>query len=338
MSTNLSFWLGSYSAPQDSSVYECAFDPDSGFRILRAYTGFINPSYVLPHPSFPVLYSVEETQSGAVHAWRMDPEGLSHLSGAPTGGADPCHLSIWKGHLFAANYSSGSVAVFSLGEDGAILERTDLKAHAGQGPNPARQEGPHAHCCFPWGSFLCVCDLGLDTVFLYGLEQGKLTECSRFRAPAGSGPRHLAAHPAYPSLLYCVTELSGELLVLQKEENSLRLLRRVSMVPDDFRGANTAAAIHFTEDGRTLMISHRGLDAIAVFPVDASGQPGDPVLSPCIREPRDFMVAGNSVLVGSQKDHELRAYRLEGARLTETPWHLPVHSPVCFQPRTPECI
>ena len=331
MSTNLSFWLGSYAVPRDSGVYECVYNPDSGFQILRAHTGFTNPSYVLPHPSLPVLYTVEETQSGAVHAWRISPEGLSLLSGAETGGADPCHLSIWKGHLFAANYSSGSIAVFSLGEAGEIRERTDLTIHAGQGPNPIRQEGPHAHCGFPWEDFLCVCDLGLDSVFLYDLEQGKLVERTRFRTPAGSGPRHLAAHPAYPSLLYCVTELTGELLVLQKEAESLRLLRRIPMVPADYRGNNTAAAIHFTEDGSALLISHRGLDAIAVCPIDPQGLPGAPVLSPCVREPRDFLIAGDLVLAGSQKDHEVRAYRLTGTCLAETPWRLPVHCPVCFQ-------
>ena len=103
------------------------------------------------------------------------------------------------------------------------------------------------------------------------------------------------------------------------------------MVPDNFDGLNTAAAIHFTEDGRSLLVSHRGLDAIAVFPIDARGLPGEPVLSPCVREPRDFMIAGEYVLAGSQKDHVLRAYRLDGTRLAETPWQLPVHSPVCFQ-------
>ena len=332
MSKDISFWLGSYSAPQDSGVYACAFHPDTGFRILRGYPGFTNPSYILPHPSLPVLYSAEETQNGAVHAWRVDPDGISRLGGEATGGADPCHLSLWQDHLFAANYSSGSFAVFSLGGAGEIRERTDLKIHAGHGPNPTRQEGPHAHCCFPWQDFLCVCDLGLDAIFLYGLEEGKLVERTRFQAPAGSGPRHLAAHPAFPSLLYCVTELTGELLVLQPEGAELRLLRRIPMVPDNFDGLNTAAAIHFTENGQSLLVSHRGLDAIAVFPIDARGLPGEPVLSPCVREPRDFMIAGEYVLAGSQKDHVLRAYRLNGTRLAETPWQLPVHSPVCFQP------
>ena len=105
------------------------------------------------------------------------------------------------------------------------------------------------------------------------------------------------------------------------------------MVPADFRGVNTAAAIHFTGDGRVLLISHRGLDTIAVFPVNADGLPGDPALFPCVREPRDFLITGNHVLAGSQKDHEIRAYRLEVSRLMETPWRLPVHCPVCFQPK-----
>ena len=104
------------------------------------------------------------------------------------------------------------------------------------------------------------------------------SQASENEAPAGSGPRHLAAHPAFPSLLYCVTELTGELLVLQPEGAELRLLRRIPMVPDNFDGLNTAAAIHFTENGQSLLVSHRGLDAIAVFPIDARGLPGERVV------------------------------------------------------------
>ena len=330
------FWLGNYARPEEAGVLRCAWDPDRGLEVLSRFTGFLNPSFLILHPRRPVLYTVEETAEGAVCAWDLQTGAPVLLSRFPSGGADPCHLALspdarW---LYAANYTGGSAACFALDEAGRITARTDLVQHEGHGPRADRQEKAHVHFAYPCGSRVLFCDLGQDLIFVYRNEEGRLREEARLSAPAGQGPRHLAVSPVFPDLLYCVTELAGTVLTFRGSlEGGYTLIGERSTLPEgDFPG-NTAAAIHLSPDGRTLMVSHRGLDSIAVLPLDAEGLPGEPVLSPCVRIPRDFLpIGGEDVLVASQQDGVLQAYRLRNARLTPLPWRLESPSPVCLQP------
>lgn len=331
----LSFWIGSYATPEQEGVIRCGFSPETGFETEAAFSGLTNPSYILEHPAFPVLYTVEEQEEGAVCAWEAGREALRLLARFPAGGADPCYLSLsadgqW---LYTANYTGGSIACFRLDDSGIPVERSDLRRHSGYGPRKDRQEAAHAHCAFPWRDRLLVCDLGTDEIVIYRNSQGKLEECGRLRAPAGSGPRHLASHPAHPGLLYCVTELASTVLVWKENgADGFELIREAPMLPADYSGENTAAAIRFTEDGSRLLVSHRGLDSIAVMPVGADGIPGRPLLSPCVRWPRDFAVAGDTVLAASQFDGEVRAYRLRENLLEDTGMAVRAQAPVCLQP------
>ena len=330
-----SFWISSYATPEQEGLIRCRFSPYTGFETAAACRGLNNPSYVLEHPSLPVLYTVEELAEGAVCAWETGENSLRLLARILTGGADPCHLSLSRDGrwLYAANYSGGSVACFRLDDAGIPAERTDLRRHRGSGPRADRQEAAHAHCGFPWKGRLLVCDLGTDEIVAYENRGGILTERGRLAAPAGSGPRHLTAHPAYPDLLYCVTELSGSVLVWR--ENGADLPEKageIPMVPEGRADGNTAAAMRFTEDGSRLLVSHRGLDVIAVMPVGADGMPGKPVLSPCVRCPRDFAVTGDMVLAASQADGVVRAYRLREDRLEDTGMMIRAQAPVCIQP------
>ena len=333
------FWAGSYAAPAEEGLLRCAYDPDRGFSVTAGYRGLTNPSFFVFHPRLPVLYTVEETGEGAVCAWHVSGEGLRLLSRLPSGGADPCHLALsadgaW---LYAANYTGGSAACFALGPEGALTERTDLRQHHGRGPNPLRQEAAHVHCAFPEGDRLLLCDLGLDALFVYQNVGGHLEEAARVPVPAGQGPRHLAAVPAFPALRYCVTELGAAVLVFREDPaGDLSLMAvRPALPPEALAPAaaadNTAAAIHPAADGKHLLVSHRGLDAIAVLPLDDRGLPGEAVLSPCVRTPRDFLPLRQDVLVASQRDGVIRAYRLAGQRLTPLSWEMPAPCPVCLQ-------
>ena len=74
-----------------------------------------------------------------------------------------------------------------------------------------------------WDEVL-VCDLGLDTVYVYEFDRKsrKLANTTRnIHLPAGSGPRHLAFHDAHPGMLYVLTEMANTIFVYEyKEEYS----------------------------------------------------------------------------------------------------------------------
>lgn len=327
------FLTGSYADRQETGVCRVSFDPAVGFAIEKAGSGYANPSFVLSHPNGKRFYAVRETGDGAVV--EGDTDTLAPLPGEfSTGGDSPCHLSLSTDlkRLVAANYMSGSLAAFALDGEGRILRRTDLVRHEGRGPNPDRQERAHAHFSMEWEGALLACDLGTDAIVLYQDEGGLLRETGRVAMPAGSGPRHLAASALYPDRLYCVAELAGRVYELTKTEGGYEVASSVSILPEGYAGANTAAAIRFTEDGRLLLASNRGHDSIAVIPVDEHGGLGAPVISRCVAEPRDFAVVGDWVLAASQRDSVIRAYRLdrESLCLEDAGMGLELGHPVCL--------
>jgi 6-phosphogluconolactonase len=83
-------------------------------------------------------------------------------------------------YLLAASYTSGNFQVFRIAGDGSIGTMTDnfQSVGNGTGPNPARQEGPHAHQILNdfAGHHVFGVDLGADKVNVWNLDltSGKL--------------------------------------------------------------------------------------------------------------------------------------------------------------------
>ena len=172
---------------------------------------------------------------------------LEMVKEMPSGGADPCHLSLdgRENFLMTANYTSGSLAVFALDEQGHLQERCDFHQHTprrtdetqGQGNsqqsrkaknqqgnpfkvNQLRQEGPHVHFSEEAGELLWSTDLGLDQVFGYQIdyEQKKLTDTGiRLQLPDGYGPRHLAFWHEDMAVIYVLCELSNRIVVFAEK-------------------------------------------------------------------------------------------------------------------------
>ena len=215
-------------------------------------------------------YWVEEHAKGRLIVTDREERLLASLS---SGGDDPCHVAIDPAgrHLAVANYTSGTVAIYRVGRNG-IPAAPVIRQHRGQGPNPLRQRGPHAH----WvgfsadGRFLHSVDLGADAIFLHPLR-GAGEPGIAWRAPAGSGPRHLVRHPARP-IAYVVTELGNELLTLRAlRDGRFVTIRRQSLLPTGATGASYAAHIAIDRAARRLYVSNRGHDSIAVFALAGNG-------------------------------------------------------------------
>ena len=175
---------------------------------------------------------------------------LEMVKEMPSGGADPCHLSLdgRENFLMAANYTSGSLAVFALDEQGHLQERCDFHQHTprrtdetqeqgnsqqsrkAENPqgnpfkiDPLRQEGPHVHFSEEAGELLWSTDLGLDQVFGYQIdyEQKKLTDTGiHLQLPDGYGPRHLAFWHEDMAVIYVLCELSNRIVVFAEKRVS----------------------------------------------------------------------------------------------------------------------
>lgn len=293
-------FIGSFTSAGGLGIVAAAVDPGTGALTMTGVVdGVADPSYLaVGHTSAgPVLYAVSETTQGAVVAYDIagpEPRPL----GAPVTvrGQEPTHLSVAHGHLLTANYGSGSITALPLAADGTPRAATDVLRNEGSGPHPARQLGPHAHQVLPdpSGRWVLSVDLGTDSVRICSLDagSGKLTPHGQTALRPGTGPRHLAFHPA-GTHAYVLGELEPSVVVCRWDAATgvLAPLGTTALFPDA-AGAVSPSAPVVSHDGRHLWTAVRGPDTIAVLALDAAGERAELVTSvPCGgRWPRDLVL------------------------------------------------
>jgi 6-phosphogluconolactonase len=218
-----------------------------------------------------------------------------------------------------ANYGSGTVALFRLGDQlrGPVAQHQNK----GSGPDTERQEGPHAHWVgfTPDGSRLLCVDLGCDRVLSFAVdrERGALEPPTDFyRAPAGSGPRHLAFHPELP-LAYLVSELAATLTVLHLEPAGFRA-GNVLPLPSD--GETLGGAIAIDPAGTRLYATSRGHDSIAAYALDKTGEPAPIATVPSGgASPRHLCLTPQHLLCANEESGSVAVFRLDESRLPAKP-------------------
>jgi len=310
-------FVGSYTGDKGGDGEGIALlrrDPASGaLTSLGLAARTPSPSFLAQHPTLPILYAVNELESGTLSAFTVAPDGsLEPLSAQPTGGADPAHLAVTPdgGHVLVANYSSGSVSVHPLDSEGAPGERTDLLDLAGCGPDPDRQAGPHAHMVWLDRGDVLVADLGSDRVWRCRLDpiSGRLTLLPpAVVAKPGTGPRHLLV--AADRALLLVGELAGNLTWYRPSDGgSLELVGEV--VVSAVAGQNYPSEIVMGRDGRFVYVANRGPNTVSVLAWD--GEQATPVteISTDGDWPRHMILLGDHLYVTNQRSHSVTTFRI----------------------------
>jgi 6-phosphogluconolactonase len=270
--TSERIYVGSYTS-QPGGGDGIGFGPLEGIELAVTSA---DPSFLVRSADGRFLYATNELEKGRVSAFAIQADGaLEFLNDQPTDGAHPCHLAIDPSgkYLLSANYSSGSVAIHPIGDDGSLGTATQVLQREGTGPNKERQEGPHAHqVVFDHsGTYTFDVDLGSDTVYVSTLtDDGRLEEVDRLHIHPGAGPRHLVFHPMAVAA-YVINELDSTLSVCSYADGKLQVVQTVSTRPADSPGENFPAELLISYDGRHLYGSNRGDNTIAVFAVAADG-------------------------------------------------------------------
>ena len=285
-------YVGTYTFPgtapggthqsQAKGIYVFRMNPSDGGLTLLQVAEIANPSYLALDPTLHYLYSVNEMTAGAVSAYVINQANgrLTPLNTlVPTDGQDTTHLSVQPSgqYLFAASYTSGNFQVFRILGDGSIGTMTDnfQSVGNGTGPNPARQEGPHAHQIITDldGNHVFGVDLGADKVNVWNLDPGtgQLIANTVPFAPvaSGSGSRHMAFHPDRQHA-YVLSELASSVTVFNYDPVRAAFIwqQTISALPADFSGTNTAAEIRVHPSGRFLYTTNRGHDSVAMFEIE----------------------------------------------------------------------
>ena len=339
-----------------------AFDPATGaLRLLHETGGVENPSYLTPDPAGRTLYATSEVfgwHEGVATAWRIDPAtgALRYINQQPTRGSITAYAGFdrtgrW---LLVANYRMGedgvrpaqAIVVYPLEADGGIGPAAASVGHQGNGPDAARQEGPHPHCVLasPDNRHLLVADLGIDRIMVYRFDAatGALAPAPRPSAalPPGSGPRHLAFHPQ-GRFLYAINELANTIVAFAWDaaEGGLAPVQTVPTLPPGWQGESHCSDLQFSPDGRFLYGANRGHDSIVAFAVDeASGRLALAGHHPTLgRTPRQFTIdpSGRFLLIANQNGDAVVVLARDAANgtLSDTGERGAIGTPMCVKLR-----
>ncbi|WMD20370.1 lactonase family protein [Achromobacter seleniivolatilans] len=324
------------------SVFNYAQDTGA-LTLTQVVGGLLNPSYLLPHPALPVLYTVHgdsqevsalhrDTRSGALTPWRQQ----------TCEGRNPVHLALGPSgkYLMVSNHLSGTLAVLPLAADGAPAPVTQKVALTGD-PGPHRKEQPfakpHYNLMDPSGRYVVVPDKGLDRVFLFTLDDTGVSAepASVAAAREGSGPRHAVFHPT-GRWLYVANELDNTVAAYALEANALRPFQVLPTLPDTYTGNSRAAGIGMDAHGRHLYVSNRGDDSIAVYGVNGENGRLTPLQHAATggKTPRFFTLSpdGRYLFALNEESDTLVRFHVnaQDGTLVRDGYEVQIGSPVCM--------
>jgi 6-phosphogluconolactonase len=283
-------YVGTYTFPgtapggthqsQAKGIYVFRMNPNDGGLTPIQVVELPNPSYLALNQALSRLYCVNEMTNGAVSSFVINSTNgmLTFINMKATNGQDTTHLNVDSSgqYLLAASYTSGNFQVFQIASDGSIGNMTDnfQSIGNGTGPNPDRQEGPHAHQILNdfAGHHVFGVDLGADKVNVWNLDpSGKLVLNTVPFAPiaSGSGPRHMAFH-SDGKHAYVLSELASSVTVFDYDPVRAAFIwkQTISTLPPNFNGTNTTAEIRIHPNGRFLYNTNRGHNSVTMFEIE----------------------------------------------------------------------
>jgi len=212
--------------------------------------------------------------------------GLKRLNSLPGHDGQECwttHVSVHPNgrFIFGANYKDGSFVSFSLNSDGSLKQRTFLGTPGvgshGDQTSQHRQDGPHAHMIVtsPDPNFVIGMDLGADRIWTWSFNQstGEMKQFGRFKAPLGSGPRHIAFSPN-GTFAYVVDEIGRTVLVLAFKAGKFAQVQKLPSLDTDQQNdaSISAGEIRMHPSGKFVYVTNRNgpSNNIGVFAVDQS--------------------------------------------------------------------
>jgi 6-phosphogluconolactonase len=325
------FYVGT-SGAKAPGILRCVLDGKTGkISVPTVAAEAKSASYVALSPDAKFLYATAEGAEGAVAAYAVEGDKLRLLNTEASKGKGPTHLVVDAAgrNLVVVNYGSGSTTALPIKADGSFAPATSSIQHVGSGPNAGRQAGPHSHGVYfhPKNGRAYVADLGTDDIFIFKFdaEKGLLTpnKPKSGRVTAGEGPRHLAFHPS-GKFAYVNTEMGLNVVAFSVAGNGgLNQIQSLPTLPvgADKKGVSTAE-IFVRPNGKTLYVSNRGHDSIAVYTIAQDGKLtllqhmlGTPAT------PRGFGLSadGRWLVCAGQKSGTLNAYRIgQDGKLTDT--------------------
>ena len=298
------------------SLYVASFDKRGGIYHYEVNNNEITEKQFVPlnSPTYLIiedrkLYAVlRQNQNGESEmvSFDLDENGnLANMS-APTStkGTVGCHLAVDGERVLVAHYGSGS-----------LFATPDLRLKLSD------KSKMHFVGLTPDNKYFCVCDLGLDKIFLFDKELNLKSEVT---LKEGSGPRHICFDES-GKYAYCALELSSEVVSLEYADGKLKVC---SYAPTtDFKGENYPAAIRICGD--RVYVSNRGADDVALFAVKGGELSRVKNVSVRGKWPRDIFISQNTLISANQNSDNLTFFKMKDNDTLEFLTEIKVKAPLC---------
>ncbi len=335
---------------------------------VSGFSGISHPSYMAFNSDKSMLYTVQGQDSpGTVTAIRVEPgapeiattdlapedlteslpDTLTEVCTLPTGGEDPCHISVSDDDkfLFVSHYASGSLSVFTLNEEGIPEGEPQIIQDEGHGKDPVLQDGPHIRSAYVKEDQVYLVDTGLDVVDVYEPsedEPGQWEDSGlEFKMPGGSGPCHLVFNDdyMYPEV-YVLCAFSNQVLIWIKEHGTWRLADKWPTVSEEYEGENTAMTIK--SNAYMVFASNKGDNSIAVYRIiDYGFLERTQIIKSGGETPKDIALLDRYLVAANEDSDLLSVFKinLKDRTIQATDMKAEVPKPVCVAgyrvPETP---
>lgn len=345
----LYLFVGTYTSEKGSKgIYVYKFDKEKGLADSLSMVETANPSYMVLNNDGTHIYAVGESgDNSTISSFSFDKETgkMAHINTVASQGADPCYIEIDNSNnsVISANYSGGSISLFSIKNNGELSEANTVLQFSGSGADKTRQASSHLHSVrySPDKRFLFATDLGADKIYRYSSTESVFdgqpainkSDMVEFDTPEGMGPRHFDFHPS-SKYLYVLGELSGEIVVYDYISGDIT---QKQVVVSDSLQARGAGDIHVSPDGRFVYASNRLKgDGISIFSVNEDNGELEKIgYQDTGVHPRNFIISpdGRFMLVACKDDHVIEVYNIndETGLLSRLNNDIVVDSPVCLK-------
>ena len=262
-------FVGTLGSTPGIHVYAIGSEPWT----LIEFVACQEPVSLAIHPTGQWLYALNGIGEynglpiGSIESYQIDPQtGRLALLGRQTlslSSVMPRHLAIAPDgkKLIVSVHGGGMYNVLPISEDGRLARVRDIFKETGSGPRPGQERAHPQAVIFDSTGRAIATDLGCDRLTVFALEDGFRVQ-ARYEMPAGSGPRHLALHPA-GHLLYATHGLDGGLSGFAYDTLAGSIGRRLFEVPGEY-----AEALTMYPSGDFLFAAGRGTGGVTAWRIE----------------------------------------------------------------------
>ncbi len=378
-------------------IYTLAMDTETGALEMLHTLDVREPGVLAVSPDGKYLFSINELSKGlddcsvggGVTAMKIGEDGiLSIINQTSSLGSVPCYLDTdptgryvvtaihasdettsrlvrtENGFARHKTYDEAGIALFKVGENGALTPKDFLPIHFPGSANYYLKKPELAERGYPWDlpfskasiqmhayvhcaafideSLFFVTDHGTDMIYLCELDRE--LEIVRLvhieQTDLGMAPRHMVLHPSKP-YLYLTHEIEPTIGVFQYDKEK-RTFWRIQVADTYDRetaapGVNAGACdIHIRPDGKFLYVSDRNTSELAAYKIDDETGKVTRIQMYVLgkAKPRSIRVTpdGRFLVVGHQDADEIETLAIgQDGKLSPTGHIVKADTPCCIR-------